>query len=458
MFHEIHVQKIRNTIELKNIKFRKRLSSVSNNISELKNVFGESLIRVDGEIPIDLPISNGDRFLFISYEQTRYSHGIHKYPAKFFPELPRWLIQKYSKQNDWILDPFGGSATIGIEALLNQRNSVCVDIDPFAQFIAKVKTTFLDIEELEIYTDILIRKITEYKEEKVTLRDIPCFPYRDNWFEDFIIKELAYIKKTILLLPISKELRLFFLACFSSIIRNVSNADDNCTRTVVRKILNKQIYPSMALANFVEKLLLYKSRIKEFIICYNNSVKSIISTDSDARELKFNDNYFDLAVTSPPYVNAVDYPRTHQLELYWLDLAVGSLTPLKKQQIGTESVSIDNYSKFNEIGIKIADEILYKIYKEDKRRAFIAYKFLLDMEKNLVEVYRTLKQKGKYAIVIGNNQIRGNNFESWKYLMPIAERNNFKIQTYFGSEIIKHFIKIKRDERINTDWVIILEK
>ncbi len=80
------------------------------------------------------------------------------------------------------------------------------------------------------------------------------------------------------------------------------------------------------------------------------------------------------------------------------------------------------------------------------------------MEKNLREVHRVLKKKSKYVIVVGNNKIRGYNFESWKYLMKLSERIGFKVDNYFGSEIIKHFIKVPRDERINTDWIIVLEK
>lgn len=214
----------------------------------------------------------------------------------------------------------------------------------------------------------------------------------------------------------------------------------------------------MALTKFVENLLLYKMRIKEFIEFATKNIKFEIPANSDARNIDYPDNFFDFAITSPPYVNAVDYPRTHQLEMYWLELANGSLSPLKKKHIGTESVTANDYNTFREIGITEADDIMKKIFNVDKRRAFIAYKFLADMEKNIQEVYRTLKKGRKYALVIGNNQIRGQQFESWKYLIEIAKRNNFKLKEYFGSEIIKHFIKIKRDERINTDWIIVLEK
>lgn len=109
------------------------------NVKEIINDFGEKITRVDGDIPINLPTGNGDRFLFISYDQSIYTHGLHKYPAKFFPELPRWLIRRYSNEGDRVLDPFSGSGTTNVEALLLNRHSVGVDVDPFSCFLVKAK-------------------------------------------------------------------------------------------------------------------------------------------------------------------------------------------------------------------------------------------------------------------------------------------------------------------------------
>lgn len=39
-----------------------------------------------------------------------------------------------------------------------------------------------------------------------------------------------------------------------------------------------------------------------------------------------------------------------------------------------------------------------------------------------------------------------------------AEDIGFGIENYFGSEIIKHFIKGPRGERIDTDWILVLKK
>lgn len=437
-------------------------------ITKTINSFSEEVIKVDGEIPIDLEVKNGDRFLFISYDQSVLTHGLHKYPAKFFPELPRWLIQKYSKKREWVLDPFAGSATVNLECLLAQRNSVGVDVDPFSKFLARVKLTPLNVGGLKQAHIWLKNKITYYKKNIPCESEFPQFPYRDNWFNRYIIEELTFLKKIILELP-EKPLVLldqgdaqkiinFFLICFSSTIRAISNADDNCTRTVIRKKLNKQVNKGDALSRFIRVIDTNVPKMMMFSSACPPDIKVEIPDGNDARDIKYPESFFHLAVTSPPYVNAVDYPRTHQLEIYWLGLKNGSLAPLKKLHVGTETVSHGEYQHLHKIGFKDADDILAKIYEKDPRRSYILYKYLIDMQENLIEVRRVLKPGGKYVIVVGNNKIRGYLVESWKYLMEIAERVGFKINCYFASEIIKHFIKVPREERINTDWIVVLEK
>jgi len=464
-YYNISLSEIRNNVARKKRRYVVDCESLFNTneyafgaIKKVENIFGETLTRVDGNIPVNLPIEEGQRFLFISYDQTRISHGLHKYPAKFFPELPRWLIQKYSEPGDIILDPFMGSGTSNVEALMLGRHSFGIDVDPFAKYLTKVKTTLLDINDLQESTELLLHKLLNYDPTIINETDIPVFPYRDNWFNKEILYELAYINKLIENLDFSQDIKDFHKISFSSIIRSVSNADNNCTRTVVRKKLRKNIYPSMALTKFAENDLLNTYRMTEFCANVDPEISVEIPDNNDAMDIKYLENYFDFAITSPPYANAVDYPRTHQLEMYWLGLAEGSLAPMKKEHIGTESVSATHYKTLHRLDINEADIVIENIFKKDPRRAFIAYKYLHDMEENLREVHRVLKKRKKYVMVVGNNKIRGFNFESWKYLMILSERVGFSVNNYFGSEIIKHFIKVPRGERINTDWIIVLEK
>jgi len=439
-------------------QFSSHDTNLLGNIKKIVNEFGEETLQVDGDIPVDLMVNNGERFLFISYDQSAYTHGIHKYPAKFFPELPRWLIRSYSKEGDMVLDPFSGSGTTNLEALLLRRNSVGIDVDPFSRFLSKVKTTPLEENELKYSTECLLKLIQNYHPSKISESNIPSFPYRDNWFNKEIILELSYLKNAIETLDVGFNTKNFFKICFSSIIRSVSNADDNCTRTVIRKRLNKKVCPGEALKKFAEAILIKVPKVIEFSNSYPRDIKTVFPKAQDARNIQYKEGFFDLALTSPPYVNAVDYPRTHQLEIYWLGLAKDSLAPLKKEHVGTESVSYKDYSTLHKIGVSSADVVIENIFEKDPRRAYIAYKYLNDMNVNLMEVYKVLKKNGRYIIVVGNNKIRGELFENWRYIMEMASNIGFSIEKYFGSEIIRHFIKVPREERINTDWVLVLKK
>ena len=321
-----------------------------------------------------------------------------------------------------------------------------------------MKVTPLPETELKSAQKSLLEAILNYDSSQVTESDLPNFPYRDNWFNAEILHELTYLRKHIQQLDADEKIKDFFRVCLSSIIRSVSNADDNCTRTVIRKKLNKRVKPSDALNRFSKTVLTKVPKMVAFSENYPSNITVDFPEDMDARNIKYVEGHFDLAVTSPPYVNAVDYPRTHQLEMYWLGFAQASLTALKKQNVGTESVSASNYKDRHEIDVPEADKVMANIFEVDPRRAYIAFKYLDDMRKNLIEVYKVLRKGGRYIVVVGNNRIRGQLFENWKYLMPIAEKIGFEVETYFGSEIIKHFIKVPREERINTDWTLVLKK
>lgn len=54
--------------------------------------------------------------------QTRYiTHGYHTYPAKFIPQLAARLIGELSNEGETVVDPFVGSGTTIVEAIVNSR-------------------------------------------------------------------------------------------------------------------------------------------------------------------------------------------------------------------------------------------------------------------------------------------------------------------------------------------------
>ena len=121
-------------------------------------------------------------------------------------------------------------------------------------------------------------------------------------------------------------------------------------------------------------------------------------------------------------------------------------------------VSIASKLMANIIVAAGADRVIRRIYARDRRRAYILSRYLEDMEANLREVFRVLRPGARYCVAVGNNTIRGQEVENWRYIAALGQRVGFRLETHFGSEIIRHFIKVPRAERIMTDFVIVLAK
>lgn len=69
----------------------------------------------------------------------RDKSGNHKgdYHGNFIPQIPNQLLRRYTRENEWILDPFLGSGTSLIECKRLNRNGIGIDIDPNILSIAK---------------------------------------------------------------------------------------------------------------------------------------------------------------------------------------------------------------------------------------------------------------------------------------------------------------------------------
>src|SRR3989344_5259939 len=84
-----------------------------------------------------------------SRRDTSYaSHGYHRYPAKFIPQLTRRCILENSMAGDLIVDPFCGCGTTIVESLIYGRKSIGTDVNPVATLISKAKTAPIEPSKL----------------------------------------------------------------------------------------------------------------------------------------------------------------------------------------------------------------------------------------------------------------------------------------------------------------------
>jgi hypothetical protein len=172
----------------------------------------------------------------------------------------------------------------------------------------------------------------------------------------------------------------------------------------------------------------------------------------------------DLMITSPPYINAYDLVRTFKLELFWLDLITAKeVKILKELHIGTEEIPRDLYNngKPPETGHTDLDEIVENIYEVDRKRAYVVWKFFIDMETNLKQAFDLLLPGAHYVIVIGDSVVRGNKICTSKILSDIGRKIGFKEVERLSYIIKNHYLRIPRGNRggkVQVDHISVLRK
>lgn len=415
----------------------------------------EQIIEVEA-LPVN--IQNGATYTIKQASPNSYTHGMFKYPCKFIPEIPRWGIKTYlSERKGIIFDPFSGSGTTLLEANVNGIDAYGTEIDDIAKLIIKVKTTVLPLEQMELLDQCYFEIINIIGQDDAELF-IPAITNLKHWFSEKTISELGKMKAYIDNIG-DQDIQDFFKLCMVSIIKKVSNADDTSPKPYVSNKIIK-IPPSVE-KEFTSVYYRYKQMMQDLLHIEKMGHTEIVQ--GDALDFLIPAK-IDLAITSPPYINAFDYGRTMRLENLWLaTLTEEMLRQKKSQYVGTEK--INTKKEKSKLDILQKSELLKEAYKQiveqDEKRALIVKKFFEDMEDNLRCVYNQMNVGGKYVIVIGNSTIRKVNVESWRIIEEIANKMGFKTVQYFNYIIQNPYIRIPRKGmggKINRDYVVVLER
>ncbi|HVX01397.1 MAG TPA: hypothetical protein VHA52_13320, partial [Candidatus Babeliaceae bacterium] len=125
----------------------------------------------------------------------------------------------------------------------------------------------------------------------------------------------------------------------------------------------------------------------------------------DARNLKvISNSSIDSIITSPPYLNALDYMRGHKLSLVWLGHTINSLTAIRGSSVGAEKAP--NKSA-NIIQAKYIVRQIQNFENLPVRIKSMVYRYSLDMDNIVRESSRVLKKNRHATFVIGNSSLKG---------------------------------------------------
>lgn len=281
---------------------------------------------------VDVLSENGREWNFGGADTEEHLHGLHPYPAKFIPQIPRKAIENWTVEGDLVYDPLVGCGTTLLEASLLGRPSTGTDNNAVAVLVSKAKTAHYtpgDLKALQSFAFHVEWFLPSTKPRRELIPDNKNFLY---WFSDEVLDRLSALKSLIISQP--EPVRTMLLAVFSSIIVRVSFQDSDTRYARVTRAVKVEDVDKAFLAK-LNKIL---QRLPEVMV--PDRAPADVH-QADARGVPFvKSESVSLIVTSPPYLNAYDYHKYHRQRIHWLD---GSVEFARDFEIGSH----DEFTKPN---------------------------------------------------------------------------------------------------------------
>ena len=356
-------------------------------------------------------------------------HPIHPFPARMAPGIALDALRG-SKTPLRVLDPMAGSGTALAVARATGHRAFGVDLDPLAVLLAGVWTRTVNAEGVSAKAgDVLGRA-------KVLFGGLPlaqAYPVGSDdetrkfirfWFDDYARRQLAALSTSI------------------GRVHNVATRDALwCGFS--RLIITKQAGASLAmdLSHSRPHRAFKRAPIKPFNR-FIAAVETVVSNcpqsgsgrtgpatvvkQGDARNLDIKDNSIDLVLTSPPYLNAIDYMRCSKFSLVWMGHNVRELRQIRGDSVGSEASSEQALeaewvrSLIKQLGLKPA--------LSSRHHALLA-KYVWDMGRAMAQVSRVLRVGGRAVYVVGDSTVRGTFIRNSAIVEALAGRHGLKVDS-----------------------------
>ena len=418
----------------------------------------------DSEVPTNDSTSDGIalisfRELVPEINDTGYlTHAIFAYPAKFIPQIVRYAITTYTKEGDWIVDPFSGSGTVGVEAYLCKRNAFLLDLNLLLNHIMplKIYSGKERLREAELH-----KLLVGMRESKNQF--IPSWSNVAYWYPPETLEVLSHYWGFI------------------------NSTDDSVYSTIVKSALMKvskrfsytedrtpKLARSKRKLKAIEELLKenWREQLDEMI--HNHSLKTLRCLNEFVMYTQQHQNKVvpevqwqggvdssyvavprecDALITSPPYLQAQEYIRSTKMELFWLGHTEEEIRELSRLEIP--------YRKADRI---IQTETLNKVKdmltRDDLQKRLDSY--FCHTVNALENSMNQLKPNAAACIFVGNPRIDGIMVELWRILMEYFTERGFVFEKVYEDRIQTRKLfgarKNKNPDGMKSEFLLILRK
>jgi DNA modification methylase len=376
-------------------------------------------------------------------------HRFHAYCARFPSEIVEAVLEKYTKPGDSVFDPFCGSGTTLVASLAHKRKVIGADIDTLAGMLSEVKCAPYAPERYAQWRKQFVATLAKAFEEIARAwkpsspprpgttwslgsleLHIPEFPELNYWFPPQLTAALATIAETAHQCQEPHYERVALIALSASIISKWPN-----TLSYALDIDHTRPHRRLQRFTLDRVLTTYVSRLDRSLAClgtlhhvyrdagvHDSLIDfSCVIYPHDAREplLAIQDESQALVITSPPYFNAVDYPRAHRMSVCWMNGYAPVDLASRRSYIGLRHAaefSPDGWLRTHPPIHRLLPAPILGHSSLGKRLCA----FFADLEIVLRQIWRVLKSGGHAVLVIANNVIKGHRIVSHTVLTELA--------------------------------------
>lgn len=321
----------------------------------------------------------------------RWGHAMHSmcsYHGMFPAKVAHYFIQRYSKPGDTVLDPFSGRGTTALQARVEGRLAVCNDLNPLAYVLSRAKVDPPTWGEVNRFLDEL-----ETLFNKTPTADLDVSPDIRMLYHENTLRQLTFIRERLISQPLTSWSRNeYMLAGALAGIMHGAWRRDGSSQYLSISMPNTFSMAPAYVKKFIRENELKKldqdvfERLRDKLArLYLDETPGLTGTahNADAAMLLSGNavapNSVDLVVTSPPYLQVVNYGQSNWIRL-WL-------------------LGIDEVGREQGEGRKKLDALL------DHRHTYNSYcDFML---RTVLGIQRVLKKDGVAVLVIGDVKAAG---------------------------------------------------
>lgn len=334
------------------------------------------------------------------------------------PAKVAWRELSRADEKLKVLDPMSGSGTSLIVAATLGHRAVGVDIDPLAVLMARVWTTEVDAERLKAAGRRILARARQRRRVPLPM-DRETRDFIRYWFDETNREQLAALADAI------------------------SGVRDHRIRDALwcafsRMIITKQGGVSLAMdlahsrphrvrdVASVEAYEVFLGKVDELAKLLPASITgSARVTLGDARRLTIKAKSIDRVITSPPYLNAIDYMRASKYTLVWMGHTIPDLRAIRSASIGCE---VGGTELPDDFVARIVTKMVAK-KKLDTRQKKIIARYVRDLGAVIRQVARVLKDDGSALFVVGESTNAGILIRNSVAITQLAREHGLKVKS-----------------------------